>query len=101
MENKYVCPNCGHIFEQGEYEYDYDLGKLVFYCPDCDHSGCDIIDNSKVENDLYDRLSERDLDCVEVTDEDVSNVFTQMEKFGDSYEDAIKSVVEGIEKCIG
>lgn len=99
MENKYVCPKCGHIFEQGEYEYDYDLAKLVFYCPDCDHSGCDIIDNSKVENDLYDKLDEYDLEGIEITDEDVLNVFQEIED-GEEYEDALKHVLQAIRDCL-
>lgn len=99
MENKYVCPKCGHIFEQGEYEYDYELGKLVFYCPDCDHSGCDIIDNSKVENDLYDKLDEYDIEGIEITDEDVLNVFQEIED-GEEYEDALKHVLQAIRDCL-
>ena len=37
----YICPNCGHEFEQGEYGYDYDYGALEFDCPDCGWWGTD------------------------------------------------------------
>lgn len=36
---EYTCPKCGHIFEQGEYNYNYDTGHLDFECPECDWSG--------------------------------------------------------------
>ena len=35
MDTIYICPNCGHEFEQGEYDYNYDYGTLEFACPDC------------------------------------------------------------------
>ena len=37
----YLCPNCGHEFEQGEYGYDYDFNVLEFDCPDCGWWGTD------------------------------------------------------------
>ena len=36
---KYVCPKCGHEFEQGEWYFDYDGGMLYFECADCDWEG--------------------------------------------------------------
>jgi uncharacterized Zn ribbon protein len=36
---KYICPNCGHEFEQGEYNFNYDTSLLDFECPDCGWSG--------------------------------------------------------------
>ena len=38
-DGKYVCPNCGHVFEEGEYNYNYDTALLDFVCPDCDWEG--------------------------------------------------------------
>lgn len=100
MKNRYFCPKCGHAFKEGEYEYNYTTGKLDFVCPDCDFSGTEVIDNSKVESDLYDLLGSYDLDGIELTDEDVNNVFVQMEEYGDTYNDALKSVLEGISNCL-
>lgn len=37
----YICPNCGHEFQQGEYDYDYDYGVLEFDCPMCGWYGTD------------------------------------------------------------
>lgn len=38
-EANHYCPECGCELEQGEYEYDYESGKLVVcHCPDC---GCE------------------------------------------------------------
>ena len=37
--NQYICPKCGHVFEQGEWNYNYDTGHLDFECPECDWSG--------------------------------------------------------------
>ena len=38
-DGEYVCPNCGHVFKQGEYNYNYDTALLDFVCPDCDWEG--------------------------------------------------------------
>lgn len=38
-EDTYICPKCGHVFKQGEYEYNYDTAKLDFVCPECDWEG--------------------------------------------------------------
>ncbi len=35
----YVCPNCGHVFVQGEMNYNYDFGTLDFECPECGWTG--------------------------------------------------------------
>ena len=35
----YVCPNCGHVFEQGEWDFNYDTALLDFCCPECDWEG--------------------------------------------------------------
>ena len=47
MDTLYICPDCGHEFQQGEYDYDYDYGVLEFDCPDCGWYGTD----STVETD--------------------------------------------------
>ena len=38
-DGKYVCPNCGHVFKQGEWDYNYETALLDFKCPDCDWEG--------------------------------------------------------------
>lgn len=38
-EGAFICPKCGHVFKQGEYEYNYDTAKLDFVCPECDWEG--------------------------------------------------------------
>jgi predicted RNA-binding Zn-ribbon protein involved in translation (DUF1610 family) len=43
----YICPDCGHEFQQGEYGYDYNYDVLEFDCPDCGWYGTD----SKVKTD--------------------------------------------------
>lgn len=35
----YYCPECGHEFVQGEYDYNYDTAFLDFDCPECGWSG--------------------------------------------------------------
>ena len=42
MNTTYICPDCGHEFQQGEFDYNYDSGNLDFYCPECGWSGTDI-----------------------------------------------------------
>lgn len=41
MKTNYICPDCGHEFEQGEYDYNYDYNVLEFDCPFCGWSGND------------------------------------------------------------
>ena len=38
-EDTYICPKCGHVFKQGEYNYNYDTGNTDFVCPECDWEG--------------------------------------------------------------
>ena len=57
MENTYIyiCPKCGHEFEQGEYNYNYDFGNLEFECPECDWKGTeDMVDIDEDEEELSD-----------------------------------------------
>ena len=35
----YMCPQCGHTFKQGEWNYDYDTALLDFECQDCGWCG--------------------------------------------------------------
>jgi hypothetical protein len=60
----------------------------------------EVINNSKVENDLNCMLDLYDLEGIEITDEDVNNVFVQMEVYGDTYDEALRSVLEGIRDCL-
>lgn len=41
MNTTYICPDCGHEFQQGEFEYNYNFGNLEFNCPDCGWCGTD------------------------------------------------------------
>ena len=43
----YVCPECGHVFTQGEWDFNYDTALLDFHCPDCDWEG----NEHEVENE--------------------------------------------------
>ena len=38
-EGTYTCPKCGHVFKQGEYNFNYDTANLDFVCPECDWEG--------------------------------------------------------------
>lgn len=38
-EDTYICPKCGHVFKQGEYNYNYDTANTDFVCPECDWEG--------------------------------------------------------------
>lgn len=41
MKTNYICPDCGHEFIQGEFDYNYDYATLDFECPDCGWTGTD------------------------------------------------------------
>ena len=53
MASNYICPQCGHEFEQGEYNYNYDRGTLDFTCPCCGwyETDSEIIDDEDYEKD--------------------------------------------------
>lgn len=57
MEERYICPECGYVFEQGDYNYNYDTALLDFSCPECDWEGTEkqvrVIDNDDFERGLY------------------------------------------------
>ena len=38
-DEQFVCPKCGHVFVQGEMDYNYDFGTLDFECPECGWTG--------------------------------------------------------------
>lgn len=54
MEERFICPKCGHTFEQGEYNYNYDTALLDFSCPECDWEGTDkqVIDADDFERNF-------------------------------------------------
>jgi DNA-directed RNA polymerase subunit RPC12/RpoP len=41
MDTIYICPDCGHEFQQGEINYNYDFNNLEFECPYCGWWGTD------------------------------------------------------------
>lgn len=97
--NRTFCPICGHKFKQGEYNFNYDTALIDYTCHNCDWEGNSVINAEKVENDLYDKLSDYDLDEIEITDEDVNLVMNQLEE-GEEYEDALNFVLNGIRDCL-
>ena len=54
MEERFICPKCGHVFEQGECNYNYDTALLDFSCPECDWEGTDkqVIDADDFERNF-------------------------------------------------
>ena len=52
MEEKYYCPECGHEFVQGEWNYNYDTAKLDFECPECGWSGTENEVDDEPEGEL-------------------------------------------------
>lgn len=38
-EGTYICPECGHVFRKGEWNYNYDTAHLDFECPECNWQG--------------------------------------------------------------
>jgi outer membrane protein assembly factor BamD (BamD/ComL family) len=44
METKYYCPICGHEFEQGEYDYNYDYNVMDYECTLCGWHGTEPVD---------------------------------------------------------
>lgn len=89
------CPQCGHKFEQGESDFNYDNGNTVYTCPDCGWEGTEAIDDTKIYDDLYDEFEEAGIER-DVTDEDVSAVMDQIEDYGESYSDALNKVMNEI-----
>ena len=96
--DKHYCPECGHEFEQGEYDYNYDSGLLDYTCPECGWEGTEygVVEaddeaetftedeyNKELEKvynfhqKLYDTLLAKliDLGCKVTIDEDEKNDF--------------------------
>lgn len=99
MEEKKFCPHCGHQFVQGESNYNYDTANTDYHCPNCDWEGTheQVLDEDKIISDLVDEI---DNEGIEVTTEDAANVIKELE-YHDSYEEAVKSVADGIIDCLG
>ena len=99
MEKKNFCPNCGHGFVQGESNYNYDTANTDYHCQNCEWEGTQeqVLDEDKIISDLVDEI---DNEGIEVTTEDAANVIKELERNG-SYEDAVRSVAEGIIDCLG
>lgn len=62
----YVCPECGHTFAQGEYDYNYNTALLDFKCPECEWEGNEnqlisVIKNRLVEY-LKDNINKDDIE---------------------------------------
>jgi len=93
--NATFCPKCGHKFNQGEYEYDYDSGRISYACPECEWDGFNAIDSNMIDNDLNDGLDDYGLQGVEITDEDIYNVMREIED-GEPYDDAVAKILSGI-----
>lgn len=53
MKTTYICPDCGHEFQQGEYDYNYDYANLEFECPHCGWEGTDSnVDTDEEDSDM-------------------------------------------------
>lgn len=93
MEEKKYCPKCGHEFVQGEYDYNYDTGDIVYTCPECDWEGTGALDRDRIKSDFAEELGE---EC-EVEEKDVDEVLETIQ-FCESYEEAMRTVAEEIKK---
>ena len=47
----YTCPICGETLVQGDWNYNYDTGKLDFECPLCDWVGTE--DDVDIDNENF------------------------------------------------
>ena len=36
---RYICPDCGMEFTQGDWNYNYETAQLDFECPVCERQG--------------------------------------------------------------
>lgn len=48
----YICPECEHVFIQGEWDYNYDTALLDFQCPECGWEGNEKAVHSIKEGEL-------------------------------------------------
>jgi DNA-directed RNA polymerase subunit RPC12/RpoP len=55
-DETYYCPECGHEFVQGEWNYNYDTANLDFECPECGWYGThmDLDNHNDDETDDWD-----------------------------------------------
>lgn len=60
---KYICPECGHEFQQGEWNYNYDTAQLDFECPFCEWQGTD--NNVVTEEDKLQRANDNITELVD------------------------------------
>jgi len=93
------CPVCGHKFVQGESEYNNETANTDYVCTECGWEGThdQVLDTDKIIEDLVDEI---DNEGIEITTEDATNVIKEI-RCGESYENAIKSIVNGILDCLG
>lgn len=99
MENiKKYCPKCGHKFIQGESEYNNETANTDYICTECGWEGThdQVLDTGKIIEDLVEEI---DNEGIEITTEDAANVIKEI-RCGESYENAIKSIVKGILDCL-
>ena len=67
MKVKYYCPLCGHEFEQGEYEYNYETAHTDFHCPFCDWEGNEtLVDDEEPMREWDEGYDEEHLDARDV-----------------------------------
>lgn len=101
MNEKKFCPKCGHEFEQGEYNYNYDSALLDYTCPECGWEGTEeyVIDIDRASMDLHDEQDRYELEGVELTEEDSERVLLLYAN-GTDYDDAIAEVLSGIRECL-
>ena len=101
MNEKKYCPECGHEFEQGEYDYNYETSNTDYECPECGWCGThnDVVDTDKVMMDLEDSKEDYELGGVELTEEDAESVIDLLAD-GVNYDDALDDVLRNIRICL-
>ena len=94
MENKYHCPLCGHQFEQGECNFNYDTALLDFTCPECDWEGNEnqVVDDSGWEEAR--QLLEEKVKSCGFEDEMYSLVFGKVGECINEVEDELGEIAD-------